>query len=69
MSTLPGQVNHRVQVFTTSGEFLTKWGSSGNDGGQFAFPWGIAVDGVGIVYVIDTGNSRVQVFSVEVPAP
>ena len=47
--------------------FLGKWGSEGNSDGQFNIPYGIAVDGSGNVYVLDGGNNRVQVFSVQVP--
>ena len=66
--------NNRVQVFRgidvdesgrryVSGEFLSKWGSKGSGDGEFSNPHAIAVDGSGKVYVADTGNNRVQVFS------
>jgi hypothetical protein len=43
--------------------FLSKWGSLGNDSGQFSFPEGIAVNpSTGSVYVADTINNRIQVF-------
>ena len=32
---------------------------------QFNSPWGIAVSGGGEVFVCDSGNHRIQVFSVE----
>jgi sugar lactone lactonase YvrE len=54
---------HRIQKFSPSGEFITKWGSQGGDDGQFFFPAGIAVDASGNVYVVDTGNCRIQKFS------
>jgi hypothetical protein len=44
-------------------EFMTKWGSGGSGNGQFNSPWGIAVDNSGNVYVVDTGNNRVQKFT------
>ena len=40
--------------------FLTTWGSSGSGNGQFNSPTGVATDGSGNVYVVDTGNNRVQ---------
>ena len=55
--------NHRIQMFTNSGEFKAKWGSSGVDDGQFNNPSGIATDPDGNVYVADSGNNRIQKFS------
>ena len=55
-------INHRVQVFDSSGRFLRKWGSEGSGDGQFNRPTGIAIDRAGNVYVADRGNHRVQVF-------
>lgn len=39
------------------------FGGHGVDDGQFAFPMGVAVDGRGRVYVADTANDRIQVWS------
>src|SRR2546425_667412 len=48
---------------STSLPFSLQWGSYGlQTTGQFAFPQGIAVDPSGDVYVVDTGNSRIQKF-------
>lgn len=45
--------------------FVTRWGSEGNEDGQFVDPEDIAVDSkTGNVYITDTGNSRIQVFSI-----
>lgn len=41
----------------------TRWGEFGSGDGKFRTPWGVAVDKNGDVYVADTGNSRIQVFS------
>jgi DNA-binding beta-propeller fold protein YncE len=43
-------------------ELVTKWGTFGNGDGQFNSPCGVAVDGAGNVYVVDTGNTRIQKF-------
>ena len=53
----------RVQVFTSSGAFLRKWGSGSSGVGDFASSSGIAVDGSGNVYVADLEYNRVQVFN------
>ena len=52
----------RVQEFSSTGTFLTKWGSAGTGDGQFNTPQGITVDAGGNVYVADTLNQRVQKF-------
>ncbi len=52
----------RVQQFTTSGAFVTAWGTNGSANGQFDGPAGLGVDGARNVYVTDVGNSRVQKF-------
>ena len=55
--------NHRVQKFTSDGQFVTKWGSDGGGDGQFDTPAGIAVDSSGNVYVVDKYNHRIQKFT------
>src|SRR5215208_1570577 len=57
--------NSVVQKFTADGKFITKWRSEGNNDGQFKMPEDIAVNSkTGDVYITDTGNSRIQVFSI-----
>jgi tripartite motif-containing protein 71 len=34
--------NHRVQVFSSTGTFCTKFGSYGKELGQFMYPWAVA---------------------------
>lgn len=58
----PGNVQ-RVEKYTSTGAFVTQWGSFGSGGGQFVFPHGVAVDGAGHVYVADTDNHRIQEFT------
>jgi len=43
--------------------FIVKWGSSGSGNGQFSYPYDVAVDGAGNVYIADTCNHRVQKFT------
>lgn len=55
--------NNRVQVFTTAGQFVRKWGSAGNGNGQLNLPVGIDAGSDGFIYVADTYNNRVQKFT------
>lgn len=65
--------NYRVQVFTLEGEPLHSWGQVGQFGfeaGQspedaFWGPRDILVDAQGRVYVSDTGNKRIRVYTSE----
>jgi DNA-binding beta-propeller fold protein YncE len=58
--------NHRVQKFSSTGKFITTWGTFGQTGvdavDSFYGPRGIAVDSQGRVYIADTGNKRIVVF-------
>jgi len=53
-----------VQAAETYG-YVTQWGSHGSEEGQFISPSDIAVDTSGNVYVLDTGNFRIQKFDSE----
>ncbi|MEA3480184.1 MAG: hypothetical protein U9R60_18515, partial [Bacteroidota bacterium] len=53
----------RVVVFDGDGNFMTEFGSIGMSPGQFDEPVGITVGESGLVYVVDTWNQRIQVFS------
>lgn len=50
-------------INATSPSLTAGWGSAGSGPGQFNYPTGIALDASGNVYVVDTENHRVQVFS------
>ena len=45
-------------------EEVLQWGQEGTDNGSFNQPTGIAIDSDGFIYVADTGNHRIQVFTV-----
>ncbi len=54
---------HGVQVFDlTSGQHLQTLGTRGRDEGQFNLPLQAAVAPDGTLYVVDSGNFRIQVF-------
>lgn len=66
--------NHRIQAFTPDGEYLRAWGSffdaaddpnlAAEQPGAFYGPRGVAAHD-GLLYITDTGNERVQVFTEE----
>src|SRR6266516_5753428 len=42
--------------------FMTKWGTLGTANGQFRDAGGIGVDVLGHIYVVDSGNERIEKF-------
>jgi DNA-binding beta-propeller fold protein YncE len=52
-----------VQVFDANGRPLYSFGTSGEGNGQFSGPAGIWADSNNRVFIADSGNRRVQVFS------
>ena len=57
--------NHRVQVLNSDLTFSSTFGKKGSGKGQFSYPRGIACDSTGSVYVADTHNNRIKVFTAE----
>ena len=61
--------NHRVQKFDNQGNFITMWGQFGSTGGElgqaglFYGPRSVTLGQDGNVYVMDTGNKRIQTFT------
>ena len=49
--------NHRIQVMNSDLTFSNTFGKRGNNKGEFTFPWAIACDNTGNVYVADSGNN------------
>ena len=56
--------NRRVDEFSSSGAYVSKFGSGGKGNGQFEGVYGIATDPTsGDLYVVDSVNDRVQEFT------
>lgn len=54
---------HRVRVFDgKTGKHLLDFGKRGSENGEFNLPRDVAVGTDGLIYVVDGGNFRVQVF-------
>lgn len=54
--------NNRVVKLDKLGHFISQWGATGSGQGEFNGAKAIAIDKAGDVYVLDTGNKRVQIF-------
>ncbi|MBE7412863.1 MAG: 6-bladed beta-propeller [Leptospiraceae bacterium] len=58
-------VSDRINILSDAGDFLFRFGSTGKTPGKFHGPAGISISPKGEVYVCDSGNSRIQKFSLE----
>ena len=54
---------NRVDEFSATGTWLSRFGGPGSGNGQFGAPYGIAISLAGNIYVADKGYNRVEVFS------
>ena len=54
--------NHRIQIFSADGKFLREFGRAGTKLGELSYPYDVAVDKAGNIFVCEFGNSRIQVF-------
>src|SRR4029079_3575186 len=54
---------HRIMIFSPTGEALVQLGSRGTRPGYFNFPTNVAVDSQGRLYVSDSLNFRVQQYT------
>jgi tripartite motif-containing protein 2/3 len=52
-----------VLCFSLEGEFLVGFGTYGQGGNQFGLPAGLAFDGEGRLWVVDSANGRLMRFS------
>lgn len=57
--------NCRVQKLTTSGMFISGFGTRGIGNGQLSNPRGICLDSSGCVFISDCGNNRISVFEAD----
>jgi DNA-binding beta-propeller fold protein YncE len=56
---------NRITVSTASGGDLAEIGATGSEPGELRTPGGLAVDGVGNLWVADRGNNRIQSFTAD----
>lgn len=58
-------LNHRIQVFASSGDWLYTFGELGQGPGQFVGPADLCIDtDNNLVFVADKGNKRIQVLEI-----
>ena len=50
---------------TSTGKLVKMWGTQGSEPGQMYYPYCLALDGKGHVYVCEYGNHRVQKFTLD----
>ena len=55
-------MNHRIQTFTSNGEFLSSFGKSGFGDGELKNPVDVAVYG-DFIYVSDPGNYKIEKYT------
>ncbi len=59
-----GSTLSRVDVYSETGKYEEQFGSFGTGSGQFQYPFGIALDPRGNVWVADSGNDRIEEWKV-----
>jgi len=57
--------NNRIVKFSADGTFVTEWGQTGGEDGEFRDPHALAMDSQGRLLVGDRANSRIQIFDQE----
>ena len=57
-----GRDGNRIVKYNSDGVYLTEWGGTGAEGGEFRVPHALAMDAQGRLFVADRGNSRIQLF-------
>jgi len=59
-----GDCNNRISIFNSqTGDYLTSFGSDGAGKLHFNNPIGITSDDNGRLYIADSGNSRIQIYT------
>ena len=53
---------HQIVVFNSKGEFLMKFGTKGNEKGEFNKPSGLAIDEDQVLYISDSRNNRIVTY-------
>jgi DNA-binding beta-propeller fold protein YncE len=54
---------NRITVFSSDGDFVSKWGTQGSAEGEISYPAGLAFNSQNELVVVDGENHRVQKFS------
>jgi tripartite motif-containing protein 71 len=54
---------NRISIYSSDGEFITKWERPGSGDGEWNKPSGLAFDKDDNLYMVDSGNQRVQKFT------
>lgn len=55
----------KIFVFNMDGELQLELGENGSEEGQFSAPNAVVADAEGYIYVVDTGNQRIQIFDAD----
>jgi DNA-binding beta-propeller fold protein YncE len=55
--------NHRLQKLSPTGQPLAQWGRYGSAVGEFSYPYAVALDAQGSLYVLEQDNNRLQKLS------
>ena len=55
--------NHRIQIFSAEGEYLSQFGEEGSLDHQLNDPYGLSLDSDGNIIVADTANKLIKIFS------
>ena len=56
---------NKVWIYDSNGKYKHSFGKAGSGNGEFNFPYGIALDNRGRVFVADMKNHRVQLFDIQ----
>lgn len=62
-------MRHAVNVYNLDGDYLFEIGGQGTRNGWFSFPSDVCIDGRGRLWVADTFNQRLQVFTCRAAEP